>query len=51
MKRAVAWIPETLPWFLEPIVMKADLADAPEAFAATSPLDQVRPDAADELGP
>ncbi len=39
------WLPETLPWFLEPIVMKADLADAPEAFAAASPIDQVRSDA------
>lgn len=39
------WPPETLSSFLEPIVMKATLADAPEAFAAASPLDQVRADA------
>ncbi len=39
------WPDETLPWFLEPIVMKAHLADAPEAFAKASPIDQVGPDA------
>ncbi len=39
------WPAETLPWFLEPIVMKADLAEAPEAFAAASPIDQVHADA------
>ena len=38
-------MPEMLSWFLQPIVMKADLAEAPEAFAAASPIDQVRPDA------
>ncbi len=43
--RNQVWPDETLPWFLEPIVMKADLADAPEAFAKASPIDQVRPDA------
>ena len=31
--------------FLAPIVMKADLAEAPEAYAAASPLDQVHADA------
>lgn len=39
------WPPEVVPWFLAPIVMKADLDEAPEAFAAASPLDQVRADA------
>ena len=32
-------------WFLQPMIMKAFLADEPERFAAASPLDQVRPDA------
>ncbi|MBK5289641.1 MAG: alpha/beta hydrolase [Acidimicrobiia bacterium] len=43
--RNQVWPEDTLPRFLEPIVMKAHLADAPEAFAAASPIDQVRPDA------
>ena len=43
--RNEVWPPETLPMFLEPIVMKAELTDAPVAFAAASPIDQVRPDA------
>lgn len=32
-------------WILEPLVMKAFLADEPEKFAAASPLDQLRADA------
>ncbi len=37
--------PDMERFFLAPIVMKADLAEAPEAYAAASPLDQVRADA------
>lgn len=36
---------DMVPRFLEPIVMQRTLAEDPEAFAAYSPLDQVRPDA------
>ena len=35
------WPAETVPQFLAPMVMKADLDEAPEAYAAASPLDQV----------
>lgn len=35
------WPAETIPQFLAPIVMKADLDEAPEAYAAASPIDQV----------
>ena len=34
-----------MPWFLAPVVMKSDPDDEPEAWAAASPLDQVRPEA------
>ena len=40
-----AWPEETVPFFIGPVVMKADLEEAPEAFAAASPLDQVHADA------
>jgi acetyl esterase/lipase len=33
--------PQFLPWILEPLVMKEFLADAPEAFAKASPIDNV----------
>ena len=36
-----AWPAETIPDFIAPIVMKADPTEAPEAYAAASPLDQV----------
>lgn len=39
------WRPALLRFFIEPIVMKAKLAEAPEAFAAASPLDRCRADA------
>ncbi|HYF45393.1 MAG TPA: alpha/beta hydrolase [Acidimicrobiales bacterium] len=34
-----------LPMFLEPIVMKAKLADEPEKFSKASPIDRIHPDA------
>jgi acetyl esterase/lipase len=40
-----SWPPEMVPWFIAPLVMKADPKYAPEAYAAASPLDQVRRDA------
>ncbi len=40
-----AWPPETVRQFIGPIVMKADLDEDPEAYAAASPLDQVQADA------
>jgi acetyl esterase/lipase len=43
--RLEAQNPEMLTWFLQPIVMKAFLADDPEAFRLASPMDQIRPDA------
>jgi acetyl esterase/lipase len=36
---------QLLEWFLQPMIMKAFLADEPERFAAASPVDQVRSDA------
>ena len=39
------WPADTLRLFIEPIVMKAYLADEPERFAQASPLDQVHADA------
>jgi acetyl esterase/lipase len=39
------WPEETVSRFLAPIVMKADPDEAPEAYAAASPLDQVHPGA------
>lgn len=43
--RNAAQGPEFLQWFLEPLVMKAFLADEPERFREASPLDQVSADA------
>ncbi len=40
-----AWPEETVPWFLAPVVMKLDPDEDPEAWAAASPLDQVRAEA------
>ncbi len=40
-----AWPEETIPWFLAPVVMKVDPDEDPEAWAAASPLDQVRAEA------
>ncbi len=40
-----AWPEETIPWFLAPLVMKVDPDEDPEAWAAASPLDQVRTEA------
>jgi acetyl esterase/lipase len=40
-----AWPAETIPLFLAPVVMKCDLDEAPERYAAASPLDQVCADA------
>lgn len=37
--------PEFFSWFLEPLVMKAFIAEEPEKFAAASPIDQVHADA------
>ena len=39
------WDPQTLPLFLEPVVMQAFFADQPELFHDASPIDQVGPDA------
>jgi acetyl esterase/lipase len=39
------WPPETVRRFLAPVVMKADIDEAPEAYAQASPLDQVHADA------
>jgi acetyl esterase/lipase len=43
--RNQAWPEETVSQFLGPIVMKADIDEEPEKFAAASPLDQVHADA------
>jgi acetyl esterase/lipase len=40
-----AWPPDTVTTLLAPFVMKADLDEAPEAYAAASPLDRVHADA------
>ena len=40
-----SWPDEAIPWLFAPVVMKSDPDEAPEAWAAASPLDQVRPDA------
>jgi acetyl esterase/lipase len=40
-----AWPEGNVSRFIEPVVMKAKLADEPERFAQASPLDQVRADA------
>jgi acetyl esterase/lipase len=40
-----AWPPETIPWFIARVVMKADPAYAPEAYRAASPLDRVHAEA------
>ena len=40
-----AWPKEVIPLFLAPVVMKCDPDEAPERYAAASPLDQVRADA------
>lgn len=37
-----SWPDEVIPRFLAPVVMKCDLEEAPERYAAASPLDQVR---------
>jgi acetyl esterase/lipase len=39
------WPPETIPWFLGPMVMKTTPEASPELYAAASPIDQVRADA------
>ena len=39
------WHKDTVRRFIEPMVMKRRLADDPEAFAAYSPMDRIRPDA------
>jgi acetyl esterase/lipase len=39
------WPDETIPWFLGPMVMKTTPDESPDAYAAASPIDQVRPDA------
>lgn len=39
------WPEETIPWFLAPIVMKTTPEESPEAYAAASPIDQIRADA------
>ena len=40
-----AWPEDTVPTFIAPVVMKRDLDEDPEGYAAASPLDQVHADA------
>ena len=40
-----AWPDEVIPLFLAPVVMKCDPGEAPERYAAASPIDQVQADA------